>query len=145
MEKENLSDFIGKGEREAQAILQKFFPKAIVSPQVNIRKLIKSADFLKIDEEIQKHNFDLVVYNGPNILVVEINYKHKEKAAKKWSNIFVNLLVDNNCIPVTIDDYNCEFLFSDSTRLRKKNPWGSYIDIIRELQRQGITPDGSLL
>ena len=139
MEK-NLNDFIGRGEREAKLILQRLFPKAMVSSQVPIQKLVKNADFLSIDTEIQKHNFDLVVYNGPNTLVVEINYKHKEKAAKKWNNIFTNLLIDNHCIPVTIDDYNCEFLFSDSIRLRKNNPWGSYIDIIGSCNVKELIP-----
>lgn len=136
--------FIGLGEKEAKSILQKLFPKAVVAPQVPLQRLIPSAEFLRLNEEVQKHKFDLVVYNGPNILVIEINYKHGEKAAKKWSNIFTNLLVNSGKIPVTIDDYNCEYLFSKSTRLRAKNPWGGFIDIIRELHRQGISPDGSL-
>lgn len=140
-----MSDFIGRGEKEAQKILQRLFPQSVIYTQVPIQKLVKSTEFASLDEEIQKHKFDLVVYNGPNILVIEINYKHKEKAAKKWSNIFSKLLIDNHSIPITIDDYNCEFLFSKSEKQKKKNPWGPYIDIIRELQRQGINPNGSLL
>ena len=138
-------DFIGKGERESESILHKLFPFAEIVAQVPIMRLIKRVDYESLGEEFQKHNCDLVVYNGPNTLVVEINYKHKEKAAKKWSNVFSNMLINNGKIPVTIDDYNCEYLFSDSKRLIKKYPWGSFIDIIRELQRQGIKPDGSLL
>lgn len=136
-------DFIGRGEVETKKILQALFPKATVSAQVPIGRLIESEDFEQLDEEFQKHKCDLVVYNGPFIMVVEVNYKHKEKAARKW-NIFEKLLKKAQRIPVTISDYNCEYLFSDSSRLRKKNPWGSYYDIIRELERQGITPNGSL-
>ena len=138
-------DFIGRGENEVKKILGILFPRANISAQVPIELLIKSEQYRFLDQEIKNHKFDLVVYNGPNVLVVEVNYKHKEKAAKKWSNIFTNLLVDASKIPVTIDDYNCEYLFSDSVKLKKKNPWGSYIDVIRELQRQGINPNGSLL
>ena len=139
-----MSDFIGRGERESKIILQKLFPHATISIQVPIERLVTTEEFLSLGEEFQKHKFDIVVYNGPNILVIEINYKHKEKAAHKWNNIFTKILIDNHKIPIIVADYNCEYLFSDSVRLRKKNPWGSFIDIIRELQRQGITPDGSL-
>ena len=48
-------------------------------------------------------------------------------------------------IPVTIEDYNCEYLFSDSSGLKQKHPWGPYIDTIRELERNHIGPDGTML
>lgn len=140
----SLSDFIGRGEEDVKRILQGLFPKANVIPQVSISTLISPSDYNRLDQEIKNHKFDLVVYVGFNTLVVEVNYKHKEKAAKKWRQIFTNLLVDNGKLPVTIDDYNCEYLFSDSKKLLKKNPWGPTIDVIRELIRQGINPDGSL-
>lgn len=140
-----MSQFIGRGEDEVKKILQGLFPKANVVAQVPISSLISSSDYNHLDQEIKNHKFDLVVYVGFQTLVVEVNYKHKEKAAKKWRQIFTNLLVNNGKLPITIDDYNCEYLFSDSKKLKKQNPWGSYIDIIRELQRQGITPDGALL
>jgi len=139
------NDFIGRGEMEVKQILQLLFPKAAIGMQVPLERLISTNEFLALNDEVQKHKFDLVVYNGPNIMVIEVNYKHKEKAAQKWSNIFVNLIVNANKIPITIDDYNCEHLFTDSETAKKKKPWGSYIDVIRELERQGIKPDGSLL
>jgi len=140
-----MSDFIGRGENEVKKILGILFPRANISAQVPIELLIKSEQYRQLDQEIKNHKFDLVVYNGPHVLVVEVNYKHKEKAAKKWSNIFTNLLINAHKTPVTIDDYNCEYLFSDSKRLKQKKPWGPYLDIIRELERQGINPNGSLL
>lgn len=140
-----MDDFIGRGEREVQKILEGLFPKSNVSAQVPIERIIDSREYIKLDQEFKNHNFDLVVYNGPFTLVVEVNYKHGEKAAQKWSNIFTNLIIDAHAIPITIDDYNCEYLFSDSVNLKKKKPWGSYIDVIRELERQGITPNGTLL
>ena len=137
--------FIGRGENEVKKILQALFPTADISAQVPIELLIRMKDFEILDQEFKNHKFDLVLYNGPNILVIEVNYKHKEKAAKKWSNIFTNLLINSGKIPVTIEDYNCEFLFSDSKRLKQKNPWGPYLDVIRELARQGINQNGALL
>lgn len=135
--------FIGRGEEEVQKILQHLFPHSQIKPQVPIENLVCLEEFNLLDIEFQNHKFDLVVYNGPNILVVEVNYKHKEKADKKWNKVFTNILKNNNKIPVTIDDYNCEVLFQDQKK-KIKNPWGSYIDVIRELQRQGIKLDGSL-
>jgi hypothetical protein len=140
-----MDDFIGRGENEIKKIFQVLFPKATISAQVQIGALIKSEDYETLDQEIKNHKFDLVVHIPPNILVIEVNYKHKEKAAKKWRTIFTKLLIDARKIPVTIDDYNSEYLFSDSKRLKQKKPWGSYIDVIRELERQGITPNGTLL
>ena len=143
--KDVVYDFIGRGEREVKLILHTLFPHAEIKTQVPIMRLIKRVDYDLLDEEFQKHNFDLVLYNGPNTLVIEVNYKHKETAAHKWSSIFTKLLIDNGKIPVTIDDYNCEYLFSDSKKLIKNNSWGNFIDVIIELQRQGINPNGSLL
>ncbi len=136
--------FIGRGENEVKSILQKLFPYGRIAAQVPIINLVQSSDYNILDQEIKNHKFDLVVYNGPNVLIVEVNYKHKEKAAKKWRQIFTNILINNGKIPITISDYNCEYLFSDSKKLLKKNPWGSHIDVIRELQSQGISLDGSV-
>lgn len=136
--------FIGRGEEEVKNVLQALFPKAKIEAQVPIEKLISSNDYRFLDQEIKNHKFDLVVYLGRSTLVVEVNYKHKEKAAKKWSNIFVRNLINSGKIPITIDDYNCDYLFSDSKRLKNNKKWGVFIDVINELERQGIAPDGSL-
>lgn len=140
----NQEQFIGRGEVEVKEILAVLYPKAMILTQVPIVSLIRKEDYEFLDQEIKNHKFDLVVVTQTNSLVIEVNYKHKEKAAQKWDQIFTKLLIDNGKIPVTIIDYNCEYLFSDSKKLKQKNPWGSYLDIIRELQRQGITPDGTL-
>lgn len=136
------TDFIGRGEVEVKKILQAFFPSGVVSIQVPLYRLINEEDYDILDQEIKNHKFDLVVYMGMNILVVEVNYKHGEKAARKWSEIFVPLLRKAGRIPVTIEDYNCEYLFSDT---KKKKPWGSHLDILRELERNHVGPDGTLL
>jgi len=136
--------FIGRGEKEIQKILEGLFPGGSVDAQVPLIGLIKWEDYKELDEEFQKHKFDLVVHCGQNTLAVEVNYKHGEKAAKKWG-IFSKLLRDNNVIPVTIEDYNCEYIFSDSKKLKEKKPWGSYLDTLRELERNHVGPDGTLL
>ena len=46
---------------------------------------------------------------------------------------------------MTIEDYNCEYLFSNSSRLLEKKPWGIYLDVLRELERNHVGPDGTLL
>ncbi len=139
------SDFIGRGEPEVEKILKALFPDAKVSPQVPIKSLIQEHEFRELSEEVKKHNFDFAVYTSKNIIVVEVNYKHGEKAVKKWNKIFVNLLVNNGHLPLTIEDYNCEYLFSKSIKLANQKPWGAYLDVIRELERQGIHPNGTLL
>ena len=129
--------------QQVQKILQQLFPHSEIRTQVPIENLICLQDFNLLDIEFQNHKFDMVVYNGPHILAVEVNYKHKEKATRKWEKVFTKILKNNNKIPITIDDYNCETLFLDPKK-KIKNPWGSYIDVIRELQRQKVTLDGSL-
>ena len=139
-----MSQFIGRGEEDVKKILRKLFPTCFINSQVPIERLIKAEDYAILDQEIKNHKFDIVAIVERNTLVIEVNYCHKEKAAKKWRQIFTKYLIDNGKIPVTIDDYNCEYLFSSSTRLLQKHPWGPTIDVIRELDRQGINPDGSL-
>lgn len=139
------TNFIGRGEVQTKKILQILFPKGIIKTQVPIKLLISNQEYEFLDQEIKNHKFDMVVYNGTHTLVVEVNYKHREKAARKWRQIFTKLIIDNGLLPVTINDYNCDYLFSDSIILKKKHPWGAHLDIIRELQAQGITPNGSLL
>ena len=107
--------------------------------------VITDEDFQLLDQEFKNHNCDLVMYDGPKTIVIEVNYKHGEKAAQKWSEIFAPLIRKAGKIPVTIEDYNCEVLFSDSNKDSNKIPWGSYIDTIRELERNNIGPDGTLL
>jgi myosin-crossreactive antigen len=140
-----VDEFIGRGEKEVETILKALFPKAVIIPQLSISNVIESSEYEKFDQEFKNHNCDFIMTVGPNKIAIEVNYKHGEKAAQKWSEIFAPLIKQNGNIPMTIEDYNCEFLFSDSTRLKKKNPWGSHIDVIRELIRQGINPNGSLL
>lgn len=139
------SNYIGRGEPEVEKVLQALFPDARIFSQVPIESLIKDKEFAELSDEVKKHKFDFAVHTPTNTIVVEVNYKHGEKAAKKWQHIFVDLLVDNGHLPVTIEDYNCEYLFTKSKRLTHKKPWGPYIDVIRELERQGIHPNGTLL
>lgn len=140
-----MDDFIGRGEREVEKILKELLPKARIIPQMSIAYVIDRSEYDKLDQEFKNHNCDFVLIIGSTKYVIEVNYKHGEKAAQKWSEIFAPLIKQAGNIPVTIEDYNCEVLFSDSSRLKKKMPWGPHIDIIRELERNHIGPDGTLL
>ena len=141
----NLSEqFIGRAERHVGKILRHLFPEMSVSTQMPLWTAISDEDFLNLGEEFKKHKFDFVMYNGPMTIVIEVNYKHGEKAAQKWSDVFAPLIRKAGKIPVTIEDYNCEVLFSDSLRDSNVIPWGAYIDVIRELERNHVGPDGTL-
>jgi len=132
--------FIGLGEHTVKRILKGLYPNSHISSQVPIGALIRFEDFEILDVEIQNHKFDLVLIDGPLFLVIEVNYKHKEKASKKWRQILSKVLIDNDKTPITIEDYNCEYLFLEPRK--RKNPWGGYLDVIRELHRQNVDPIG---
>ena len=109
----NLSEqFIGRGEKEVEKILKQLLPKARIIPQMSIAYVIDRSEYDKLDQEFKNHNCDFVMIIGSTRIVIEVNYKHGEKAAQKWSEIFAPLIKQAGNIPVTIEDYNCEVLFS---------------------------------
>jgi hypothetical protein len=140
-----VDEFIGRGEKEVEKILRGLFPTARIIPQFSIAYVIDREEYDKLDQEFKNHNCDLVMIIGSNTIVIEVNFKHGEKAAQKWSEIFAPLIRKKGNIPMTIEDYNCEYLFSDSSRLLAKKPWGIYLDVLRELERNHVGPDGTLL
>ena len=81
----NQEQFIGRGEKEVQGILESIFPECTVSAQIPIWAVIKEEDYEILDQEFKNHKCDLVLYSGPSTIVIEVNYKHGEKAAQKWS------------------------------------------------------------
>ena len=134
------SQFIGRAEPEVLKILEQIFPNILILSQWPIRKLIPNSWYNELNEETKKHKFDFVVC-GSKWLVIEVNYKHGEKAAKKWRQIFAPMIkeLSNPCaIPVTINDYECLSLFkhtkTNHTKLRKSD----YQDIINALQTAGV-------
>lgn len=136
------SKFIGRGEVLVKQILSKLLDHVVIQSQVPIEKLVLKDDFAILDQEIKNHKFDLVIYrsHGPSI-VVEVNYKHGEKAAAKWENIFVPLLVKVSLTPLPINDYECSALFNQNSKGEHRNTWQDYIDVIRAMVIVGIKPD----
>jgi len=133
--------FIGRAEPEVFKILKKVFPNTLIIPQFPLRKLIPYSWYNELDEEVQKHKFDFIVYTK-DLLVIEVNYKHGEKAAKKWRQIFapmIKKLKNPGAIPVTINDYECLTLFkhtkTNHTKLRKSD----YTDVINALKLEGVS------
>jgi len=132
--------YIGRAEPEVLEILKQIYPNTLIISQYPIRQLIHWSLYNELGEEIQKHKFDFVVCTN-SWLVIEVNYKHGEKAAKKWRQIFapmINELKFPCAIPVTIDDYECLSLFkhtkTNHTKLRKSD----YQDVINALSIAGV-------
>ncbi len=81
--------------------------------------------------EVQKHKFDFYVqrYNGIP-LMVEVDFKHGDKADKKWNNILNPLLEELCILGVQISDNECKNLFKD-----KYHPitLGDWVDVLQAL------------
>ena len=133
------SQFIGRAEPEVQMILSKLFPKAIIKTQVPITQLILPEEAAVLDQEVLNHKCDMTVQTANQYLVVEVNYAHKEKAAKKWRKIFAPALKRTGKIAVTIDDYDCIHLFKKGTHGHKMT-WEDYQDVINQLIKAGVKP-----
>jgi len=141
--------YIGRGEVLSQKIIWKLLSCVEIYEQVNITKLITLSELKDLDPEILKHNFDFVIkrpMNKPDI-VVEVNYGHKEKAAKKWRLIFVPLLKKYGYDFMTIDDYDCRSslpgekgLFHLNSKKEHEPSWNDWRDIIDSLEKAGIKP-----
>lgn len=132
--------YIGRAEPEVLQILEKIFPGVLIIPQYPIRKLIPWSWYNGLGEETKKHKFDFVVCTD-SWLVIEVNYKHGEKAAKKWRQIFAPMIeeLSNPCtIPVTIDDYECLTLFKHTKTNHKKLRKSDYEDVINALKTAGV-------
>jgi hypothetical protein len=138
--------FVGRAEFRVKHILQCLFKdKAKVFTQVHIQNLIKKEEFEILGKEHNQHKFDLVVsFNcgsghliRPDI-IVEVNYKHKAGAGRKWHNVYKPAIVNAGKIPVTIDDFESTSLF-DTDRPRALR-WSDYIDVINALETAGVEP-----
>jgi len=128
--------FIGRAEKEVELILKKLFYPSKIFSQIPLKQLISLDEYNFLNEEVQKHKFDLYVYDFR--LIVEVNYKHGEKAAKKWRTIFQPLLKKHNIQTLTISDYECESLFEPQNYSNHKNSWNDYTDVINALITQKI-------
>jgi hypothetical protein len=107
-----MSQYIGKGEDEVADMLAIIFGAVNVFTQWPIEKLIHKNDFDWLDPVYKKHKFDFYVKRpGRNDFVVEVNYKHGERAAEKYSDIFEPELKKVNIDFVNINDWDCKTLF----------------------------------
>jgi len=137
------SQFVGRGEIRTKNILLKLFDCEITQ-QVNIKKIIHAEDYDFLDEEIQNHNFDLVmmpVHGKP--VVIEINFKHGEKISKKLRQVIVPLIRKRGYEYLDINDWDCEErgLFWQNSKGEHPITWTDYHDIINALQTCNISPD----
>lgn len=138
------NNFIGRGEILTKKVLLRLINCIGIQGQVNIKHIILPEYYEVLDPEIQNHNFDLVLRrtHGKDI-VIEVNYRHKEKAARKSRQIFEPMVKSAGYEYLTIDDYDCRkrgifWLSTDKKHLAVT--WEDFRDIIDSLEKAGINP-----
>lgn len=135
-----MTDFIGRGEMIAKQLITNPFKTTAIHQQVALNRLISFEEFRTLDEEWQKHKFDLVLYRTDGkIIVIEVNYQHKEKAAKKGGK-FKQMLARYNIKYVTIDDYDCDSIFKLNSKKEHVLSWTDLIDVANAFKKAGIEP-----
>ena len=137
------SPFIGRGEKLVERIISILFEHSEVLRQVSISKLVNYEDFREYGKEFSKHKCDLVVEivdstGTVKILVIEVNYRHGEKAAKKWRQTFAPDIKRAGNIPITIDAYDCRSLFKCNDKKDQKITWDNVRDVIDQLEKAGV-------
>lgn len=136
--------YIGRGEKLSKKILLRLINCVGIESQVNIKKIVSKEDYDFLDQELQNHNFDFVLrrLHGKDI-VIEINYKHGEKIAKKLREIFIPMVIHANCEYLEINDWDCEDrgLFWQNTEGVHPVTWQDYHDVINALQTCNINPN----
>lgn len=132
--------FIGRSEVLVSKILWQLLKPMQIIPQYPIKQIMNNTDYASLNEILQKHKFDFMVerLNHPN-LIVEVNYKHGNTAAKKWETHFMPIIKSAGMIPVAINDYNCRHLFTNTDSKHKLN-WDDYRDVIDSLEMAGVKP-----
>lgn len=133
--------FIGRAEPQVELILTRLLDAKLIKTQVPLRSMINDSEYFTLNEEIQKHKFDMIIYRNTNdpIIVVEVNYKHKEKAAKKWRTIFEPMLKRFGHETLVIHDYECESLFKPQDYSKHKLSWNDVIDVCNALKLSNIS------
>jgi len=143
------SKYIGRGELIAKKILVKLLKPMNVRAQVSLESLTHANEFAILDPEIKKHKFDFVFFClDRKSIVVEINYHHKEKAARKWNNIFIPLLINSGFDYLAINDYDCRnggLFWLDKVKKHDVVTWKDFKDVIDALDVAGIKPNLALV
>lgn len=129
-----MSNFVGRAEHEVKFILNRILNPKIILEQVPLYYLIPKAEYQILDKEIKQHKFDLAVHkhNGKKI-IVEVNYKHGEKAARKWSEIFVPMLQKQGHETLAIHDYECNYLFKPQDYSKHKLTYYDFVDVLNAM------------
>jgi len=127
-----MTKFVGRGEGTVGHILQHVFQTKPI-PQCPIENLIPFGVWSWLDPEVRKHKFDFYILNKK--IAVEVNYKHKEKAAKKYRQVFEPILKDHGIKLVQIHDYECPHLFKDKEHPIDVQDWQ---EVIQSLRTAGI-------
>jgi len=142
------SKYIGRGEVLTENILYRLLQVMGITPQVNIEKIVLDEDYEILDQEIKNHNFDFVMSavgtSRKNGVVIEVNYKHKEKAAKKWRQILVPMIERAGYLYLTINHWDCRKRGLFWLNSKKEHPvvtWDDVRDIIDALETAGIHPE----
>lgn len=136
------SKFIGRGEERVKDLLHRLFQTPRILQQVPIKAIIGYQDWVDLGPEYNQHKFDIVIFRDNNKhIVIEVNYRHGEGAAKKWSNVYKPLLKKYGHTPVTIDDWDCrkKGLFHE-TKKGHINSWNDFRDVIDALEKAGVKP-----
>ena len=137
----SLNKFIGRAEPEVFKILSEIYPNTLIIPQYPIRKLIPRSWYEGLSSKNKKHKFDFIVY-AESLLIVEINFCHKKKAAIKWRRIFeplIEKLENPKAIPVLIKDYECLTLFKHTKTNPKQLVGQDYQDVLMALKMAGVS------
>jgi len=130
--------YIGRGETMFSKMIHMLYPNINVMAQVSLKKLISDEDYATLDPVFQKHKFDFVLEFVDALVAVEINYKHGEIPAKKWSNVFLKLLNKYHIKPVTVDDWDCDHFFQLTAKNVHLDSWDDWIDVINSLKKYDI-------
>lgn len=133
-------NFIGRAEPEVELILTRLLSPELIRTQVPLYQVISAGEYESLDKEIKQHKFDMVVYrrNQPK-LIVEVNFKHGEKAAKKWRTIFEPMLKSYGYEILLIRDYECDYLFKPLDYSKHQLTWNDTIDVCNALKLSNIS------
>lgn len=129
-----MNSYIGRGEVRVKLIIELLLGVHVYQ-QVHIKEVVTEVEFFNMSESYQKRKFDLQFLSQSKHYMLEVNYKHKTKAAIKWE-VLKPFLIANNFTPITIEDENCPYLFKEPHTTQ----WIDYIEVIQELSRQEVRP-----
>jgi hypothetical protein len=132
-----MNEVIGRGEKRVEFILDTLFGADKIMRQVPISSVISPEDYDDLGKEHNKHKFDLAILGNPTY-IIEVNYKHGKIAHEKWA--VYKLLIEKNphFKTITIDDSECESLFSLDKNGRHEDTWVDWMDVIRALDMGGV-------